>query len=110
MSAAAPQIRIYDDLEQLAHAAAEIFAARSQQTAGAFRVALSGGSTPIALHHVLAASPYRERVAWERVQFYWGDDRCVPPDDEQSNYRMARETLLDPLGIPASQIHRIRTE
>ena len=69
-----------------------------------------GGHTPIALHELLAASPYRERVAWERVQFYWGDDRCVPPDDEQSNYRMARETLLDPLNIPAAQIHRMRTE
>jgi 6-phosphogluconolactonase len=110
MSAAAPQIRVYDDLDQLAHAAAEVFVERSEQTPGAFRVALSGGHTPIALHRLLSASPYRERVAWERVQFYWGDDRCVPPDDEQSNYRMARETLLDPLGIPAEQIHRMRTE
>jgi 6-phosphogluconolactonase len=110
MSAAAPQIKVYDDLAGLARATAEIFVARSQQTQGAFRVALSGGHTPIALHELLAASPYRERVAWERVQFYWGDDRCVPPDDEQSNYRMARETLLDPLGIPAERIHRMRTE
>jgi 6-phosphogluconolactonase len=110
MSAATPQIRVYDDLDALAHAAAEIFVARSQQTPGAYRVALSGGHTPIALHQSLVASPYRERVAWERVQFYWGDDRCVPPDDEESNYRMARETLLEPLGIPAEQIHRMRTE
>jgi 6-phosphogluconolactonase len=110
MSGATPEIRVFDDLDQLAHAAAEVFVARSQQAPGAFRVALSGGSTPIALHALLAASPYRERVAWDRVQFYWGDDRCVPPDDEQSNYRMARETLLEPLGIPASQIHRMRTE
>jgi 6-phosphogluconolactonase len=110
MSAAAPQITVYDDLEELARATADLFVARSQQAPGAFRVALSGGHTPIALHELLAASPYRERVAWERVQFYWGDDRCVPPDDEQSNYRMARETLLEPLGIPAAQIHRMRTE
>jgi 6-phosphogluconolactonase len=110
MSAATPQIRVYDNLEGLARATAEIFVARSQQTPGAFRVALSGGHTPIALHELLAASPYRERVAWNRVQFYWGDDRCVPPDDERSNYRMARETLLEPLGIPVTQIHRMRTE
>jgi 6-phosphogluconolactonase len=110
MSAAAPKIRVYDDLDQLAHAAAEVFVERGEQTPGVYRVALSGGHTPIALHHLLSASPYRERVAWERVQFYWGDDRCVSPDDEQSNYRMARETLLDPLGIPAEQIHRMRTE
>jgi 6-phosphogluconolactonase len=110
MSAATPQIRVYDDLDALAHAAAEIFVARSQQAPGVYRVALSGGRTPIGLHNALVASPYRERVAWERVQFYWGDDRCVPPDDEESNYRMARETLLEPLGIPAEQIHRMRTE
>src|SRR5262249_50959191 len=105
MSAAAPQIKVYDDLAGLARATGEFFVARSQQTQGAFRVALSGGHTPIELHELLAASSHRERVAWDRVQFYWGDDRCVPPDDEQSNYRMARETLLDPLGIPAEQIH-----
>jgi len=110
MSAAPPHISVYGDLEQLARAAAEIFVERSQQTPGAFRVALSGGHTPIALHQLLAHTPYRERVAWERIQFYWGDDRCVPPDDEQSNYRMARETLLDPLGIRAEQIHRMRGE
>ncbi|HEX5571664.1 MAG TPA: 6-phosphogluconolactonase, partial [Ktedonobacterales bacterium] len=52
----------------------------------------------------------REQVDWSRVQFFWGDERCVPPDDPESNYRMACETLLDPLNIPASQIHRMRGE
>jgi 6-phosphogluconolactonase len=110
MSGVSPQISVYDDLDQLAHAAAEVFAQHSEASHGDFHVALSGGSTPEPIHRLVATSPYRERIAWERVQFYWGDERCVPPDDEQSNYRMARETLLDYLGVRAEQIHRMRGE
>jgi len=73
-------------------------------------VALAGGSTPRAVNALLTAAPHRGAVDWSRVVFWFGDERCVPPDDEESNYRMNRLTLLDPLGIPASQVHRMRGE
>lgn len=73
-------------------------------------VALAGGSTPRAVNALLVAQPRRALVAWERVVFWFGDERCVPPDDEQSNYRMNRETLLEPLGIGRAQVHRMRGE
>ena len=77
---------------------------------GLLTLALSGGSTPRALHTLLASPPWRERVEWSRVQIFWGDERCVSPDDERSNVRMARETLLDLVPIPAENIHRPRSE
>jgi 6-phosphogluconolactonase len=75
-----------------------------------FRVALSGGSTPRALHERLAAKPYRTRIAWDRIRFFFGDERCVPPDHDRSNFRMARETLFDPLRIPSDHVFRMRGE
>jgi 6-phosphogluconolactonase len=77
---------------------------------GLFRVALSGGSTPRALHQLLTRAPFSAEVDWKRVRFFWGDERCVPPDHERSNYRMARETLLEPLRISPSQVFRMRGE
>ena len=64
-------------------------------------IALAGGSTPRAINALLVAAPRRDAVEWSRVVFWFGDERCVPPDDDQSNYKMNRETLLDPLGIRA---------
>lgn len=69
-------------------------------------IALSGGSTPKLLFQILA-NEYAQKIAWERINFFWGDERCVPPDHKDSNYKMTRELLLDPLGIPAHQVHRI---
>jgi 6-phosphogluconolactonase len=73
-------------------------------------VALAGGSTPRAVNALLVAQPLRSRIDWTRVVFWFGDERCVPPDDDQSNYKMNRETLLDPLAIHAAQVHRMRGE
>ena len=75
-----------------------------------FTVALSGGNTPREMHALLTRPPYIGQVRWDIVQLYWGDDRCVNLDDPQSNYHMARETLLDALPISPSQVHRIHTE
>jgi len=72
---------------------------------GSFSVALSGGSTPRRLYELLAAAPYHDQVDWEKVHVFWGDERRVAPDDEQSNYRMAYESLLSRVPIPESQIH-----
>ncbi len=115
-AAGAPNIRtvrILPDTQMVASAAAELFverAADAQARRGVFHVALSGGSTPRHFHAMLAASPLRERVDWSHIQFFWGDERCVPPDHPDSNYRMARETLLDAVPVPPDHIHRMRGE
>jgi 6-phosphogluconolactonase len=72
-------------------------------------IALSGGSTPKSVFDELAQN-YRHQVAWEKVQFYWGDERCVPPSDEQSNFKMTQTHLLSKIVIPEANIHRIRGE
>ncbi len=79
---------------------------------GRFTVALAGGATPRRLHAALAApgGPYAAAVDWARVHVVTGDERCVPPDHPDSNYRMARETLLDRVPIPPGQVLRFRGE
>jgi 6-phosphogluconolactonase len=74
------------------------------------RLALAGGGTPRALHQRLLAVPWRAEVDWSRVEIFWGDERCVPPDHVSSNYRMAAETLLNSLHIVPAATHRIRGE
>lgn len=77
---------------------------------GRFSVALSGGSTPRRLYQLLAAAPYRGQVAWERVEFFWGDERAVPPDHPDSNYGLAAAALLGTLNLLPQRIHRIQAE
>jgi 6-phosphogluconolactonase len=105
---------VASDAQTLATRAAELFVTLAQRAAdveGArFTVALSGGSTPKALYRLLAAPPYVGQVPWERVHLFWGDERHVPPDDPESNYRMVREALLFKITIPAENVHRVRAE
>jgi 6-phosphogluconolactonase len=96
---------VRDGLE-MARLVADRIQALLEQGAGPFRLALSGGSTPRTLYSLLARRP----LPWERLHLFWGDERCVPADDPDSNYRMARETLLDQAPIPPAQVHRWRTE
>ena len=77
---------------------------------GRFSVALAGGSTPKATYELLAAEPYRSQVDWSKVQVFFGDERTVPPDHADSNYRMAREALLSKVPIPDDNVHRMRGE
>jgi 6-phosphogluconolactonase len=77
---------------------------------GQFVVALSGGSTPRDTYRRLGSEALVSRVMWSRVQVLWGDERCVPPHHAESNYRMARETLLDRVPIPVANVHRIHGE
>jgi 6-phosphogluconolactonase len=77
---------------------------------GRFSIALSGGSTPAPIYAKLAAEPFRSSIDWSKVSVYFGDERCVPPDSDQSNYRMARQSLLSHVPIPESNIHRMRGE
>jgi 6-phosphogluconolactonase len=85
-------------------------AGRAIAESGRFTVALSGGSTPRTIHQLLAAPPYHDQVDWSKVFIFFGDERCVPPDDTESNYRMAKETLLSQVPIPADHVYRMRGE
>ncbi len=84
--------------------------ARAQAEHGCFYLALAGGSTPQALYRLLASDEYREQVDWSRVEVFFGDERYVGPDHPDSNYRMARETMLAHLPIPPGQIHPLDTQ
>src|SRR5215471_5108893 len=77
---------------------------------GRFTFAFSGGNTPRPVYERLASADYSDRIDWSRVQVFFGDERCVPPDDPRSNYHMARTTLCDRVPIPAAHIHRIHGE
>ncbi|MEK6775729.1 MAG: 6-phosphogluconolactonase [bacterium] len=107
------QVRIFPDLSALSREAAEFFtvlcsdAVRQRKR---FTAVLSGGSTPRTLYQVLASSDFRERIPWSCVHLFWGDERCVPPEHPDSNYRMAREDLLSRITIPPENIHRMPGE
>ena len=97
----------------LAEAAAGRFIAAAGDaiaSRGQFIVALSGGSTPRDTYLRLGTGALVSKVMWSRVQVLWGDERCVPPQHVESNYRMARETLLDRVQVPAANVHRIHGE
>lgn len=104
---------VFPTTTALARAAAQRFVACAREAVahgGAFHVALAGGSTPRALYTLLAAPPACEQVDWSRVHVFFGDERSVPPEHAESNYRMACETLLDHVPIPADQVHRVQGE
>ena len=106
-----PKLRIFDDLETLSIHAANLFstqAARSILERDQFLVALNGGGTPTRLFQLLASDLHH--VEWAKVHVFWGDERCVPPDDPGSSYGQARELLLSHVPIPESNIHRIKGE
>jgi len=106
-------LEVYENAKELAWAAALRFASLAEQAVGErgrFAVALSGGSTPKALFAVLAEKPFADALPWQATYFFWGDERCVPPDHPDSNYRMAYETLLSKIGVPRENILRIPAE
>ena len=111
----APRIQVTADSGELAQAAAEFFTQRAEDALrdrGRFVVALAGGSTPRAAYRLLAdpEAPYRSRIAWEHVHVFFGDERFVPSDHPESNYRMANEALFTRVPLPAANIRRVRTE
>jgi 6-phosphogluconolactonase len=105
-------VHIFKDPEALSRAAAEIFvtlAAQAIAERGRFLVALNGGGTPKPLFHLLAAD-FRDKIDWIKTHVFWGDERCVPPDDPESSYGLARTILLDRVPIPADNVHRILSD
>ena len=106
-----PDVRVCEDLADLSQRAAEAAVRTIRdavQTRDTCSVVLSGGSTPRTLYSLLA-SQFRAEIPWMHVHLFWGDERYVPPDDPRSNFRMAKETLLDHVPCPAANIHRMST-
>lgn len=111
--AGAPEVRIFTDAQDLAREAADLFVWLGGQVIsgkGLFRVALAGGSTPRAVHAMLAGPAFSGQLDWRRVEFYFGDERCVPPEQAESNYGMANATLFQPLQINPEQVFRMAGE
>ena len=109
----AADLRVVPTADEVARVGADIVRRAAQEAVrrqGRFTIALSGGSTPRALYALLAAPPYVGEIDWAATQIFWSDERCVPPDHPDSNYRMAREALLDHVPLPASNIHRLHGE
>jgi len=110
--AARREIRILNSADELFRAAAEEFAGRAAeavQLRGRFCVALSGGSTPKTLYALLASGAI-PGIPWDKIFLFWGDERHVPPDDPESNYRMVKESLLAKVSLPAGNVFRIKAE
>lgn len=107
-----PDVRVFPNLEALSREAArdltENIAATAAE-AGRFTLVLAGGSTPRALYRLLA-SEHRDQIPWAQVHLFWGDERYVPQDDPRSNYRLAREALLDHVPIPPEHVHPMPTD
>jgi 6-phosphogluconolactonase len=106
-----PDLRVCTDVHDLSCRAAEAAVTTindAVRTAGKCSIVLSGGSTPRTLYRLLA-SQFRTQIPWAHVQVFWGDERYVPPEDPSSNYRMAKETLLDHVPCPAANIHPMPT-
>jgi 6-phosphogluconolactonase len=107
------QIAVLPDMAALSQeAAGRLFeqAQKAVQSRGRFTVALSGGSTPESTYRLLAREPYRSQVPWHGVHLFWGDERCVAPDETGSNYRLARRAFIEQVPIPPENVHRIRGE
>lgn len=109
----APEVRVVNDGRELADEAADLciwLGTRAIATDGRFRIALAGGSTPRGLYAALAAPPFSKQLNWTRVDFFFGDERCVPPDHPESNFALASETLFRPLGIDSARVFRMEGE
>lgn len=105
--------KILPDATSLITAAAEHFVSTARSAIakrGVFYVALAGGSTPKGLYEKLASSPYIEQIDWARVHLFFGDERCVPATHDDSNFKMARQAMIDLIPIPAENVHRMPTE
>jgi 6-phosphogluconolactonase len=107
------ELHIYKNPDELSHEVAKWIAgiiAATLRHQDRFTIAVSGGSTPKALHKILAASPYKEQIDWSKMHIFWGDERAVPFTDDRNNAKMAFDTLLNFVPIPPYHIHVMRTD
>src|SRR5205085_2565413 len=105
-----PRIEIRPDATSLSASLADFIVARLEETPGKFALNLSGGSTPKKLYELLSTEVYRRKIDWERVHVFFGDERFVPKDHPDSNYRMTNEALLSRVPIPSENIYPVQTE
>jgi len=106
-------IEILPDVSAVAQKAAALYVSAAQQAVkerGVFRVAMAGGSTPKALHALLIAEPFRSQLPFDKMQIFFGDERHVPPDHADSNYRMVNETFISKTPIEPDRVFRIKAE
>ncbi|MBI2358883.1 MAG: 6-phosphogluconolactonase [Deltaproteobacteria bacterium] len=107
------EIVVCRDPEDLSRRAAAEFvrvALGSVTSTGRFAVALSGGKTPRALYSVLATAEFQEKIPWSKIHLFWGDERCMPPNDRDSNYGLAYEALISRVPIPKENVYRMKGE
>jgi len=107
------ELMVFPNQVVLIDAAVELFiqtAAEAIDRKGVFSVALSGGSTPEPLYRALAEPDMHRRLDWDRIHLFWGDERQVPPDHPESNFRMVNDTLINNIVIPAENVHRVPAE
>ena len=109
MSQVPANVEVAKDPEALAHRAAGWITDLAAASRDRFAVCLSGGSTPRRLYQLLAESPYRDALPWDRIHWFWGDERFVPWDHPDSNYGMVRAALLGRVPVPPGNIHGIPT-
>ncbi len=102
------ELKIYRDKQEVAEQFSSYLAELVKEKAE-FHVALSGGSTPKIVFDVLASN-YGDKIDWSNIHFYWGDERCVPPTDDQSNYKMTVEHLFSKINVPEENVHRVLGE
>lgn len=107
------QLHIVANAEELSRAAAEAIvrlAKGAVRARGSFAVALAGGSTPRSIYALLASEAWHAQLPWEKMHFFWGDERHVPPNQADSNYRMVHEAMLAHVPVPVENVHRIKAE
>src|SRR4051812_31939226 len=108
-----PEIKVLPDADAIAAEAAARVVAIAQaaiETKSRFTIALAGGTTPKKLYEILASDEHRGEIDWPKVEIFFGDERCVPPDHPESNYRMAAAAMLKSIPIPGDNIYRMRGE
>lgn len=107
------KLEVFPDQNALSRAAADEIVAvalAAVERAGRFTMALSGGPAPGPVFDVLVEEPFRSRFPWDRTHFFWGDERHVPPDHPESNYRLAYDRMLSKAPVPEQNVHRVRAE
>ena len=107
------ELRVYDNPAEVAQALADLFIEKGVHaidSRGSYAVSLAGGTTPKAAYQLLGGRDYRDDLEWNKIDIFFGDERCVPPEDDQSNYKMANNAFMAAVGIPTENIHRIRGE
>jgi 6-phosphogluconolactonase len=108
-----PEISVLDTADAMSHEAARFVLLSTREAVlctGRCTVALSGGSTPRRLCELLASDEYRGAVPWDEIEWFWSDERCVPPADPRSNFRLADEAMLQRAGVAPEQVHRMYGE